>query len=694
MSRLARLLVPRSLALIGGHPAETAIEQCRRLGFGGDLWAVHPTRSEMAGVPCVPTVEDLPAAPDAALVAVNRKATVEVVGSLAAMGAGAAVCYASGFAEAGPEGMALQEALSEAAGDMPVVGPNCYGTVSAVAGAALWPDQQGLRRVDGGVALVTQSGNIGLDLTLQTRPMPIAHVLTLGNQADVGKAEWLESQVDDPAVTAVGLHVEALHDVPRFVGACRRASARGVPVVALKTGSSARGAEIAASHTSSMVGSDDAYRALFERVGVRRVRSVPELLDTLHVLDRLGALGGNRIVSLSCSGGEASIVADRCEDLDLVLPAFDDGRVGRVRAALGGGAEADLVSVSNPFDYHTFIWGDLDRLTATFTAAIEPDPAPGSGPDAAVLVLDFPSSDPERGLDDATWWPTLEAFGAARAATGTPGIVAASMAENLPVAVEAAAVDLGLVPVRGIDEALVGLEAAAWWGRRVDAPAPERVEAVGGPRQVLAEADALDLLAGHGVPVPARSLVTVAAAAEAAAGIGFPVVVKAVGSTHKTDAGGVALDLVDRDAVAGVAQRVADAGDGAHVLVEAHVAGSVAELLVTVRLEDPVGWLLTMGAGGTLVEVLADTRSLLLPVSDDDVRAALRSLAIWPLLDGHRGRPGADVDAVVDAVLALAGAATGTEGLVEVEVNPLLAAPGGATVVDALVTCALPGEPA
>ena len=300
------------------------------------------------------SVDDLPGPPDAALVAVNRHATVDVVGRLAAMGAGAAVCYASGFAEAGSDGVVLQQALSAVADGMPVVGPNCYGTVSAIAGAALWPDQQGLRRVDHGVALVTQSGNIGLDLTLQTRPMPIAHLLTLGNQADVGIEECLEALVCDPAVTGVGLHIEALHDVPRFVDACHRASARGVPVVALKTGSSTRGAEIAVSHTSSIVGSDEAYRALFERVGVRGVRSIPELLDTLHVLNRLGGLTGNRIVSLSCSGGEASLVADRCEGLDLVLPAFDDGRVERVRSALGGGAETDLVSVSNPFDYHTF----------------------------------------------------------------------------------------------------------------------------------------------------------------------------------------------------------------------------------------------------------------------------------------------------------------------------------------------------
>ncbi|MCP4793175.1 MAG: acetate--CoA ligase family protein [Actinomycetia bacterium] len=663
---LERLLAPRSLAFVGGRPAEIAIEQCRALGFEGDLWPVHPTRAEVCGLPAFPSVDDLPGVPDAVLVAVNRVATVEVVARLAAMDAGAAVCYASGFAEVGDEGVALQEALVAAAGDMPLVGPNCYGTLSATTGAALWPDQQGLSRTGKGIALVTQSGNIGLNLTMQTRPMAIAHLLTLGNQAMVGIEDCVEALAADGSVTAIGLHIEALHDVGRFSAACAVAAARRLPIVALKTGTSSTGAAIAVSHTGSMVGSDSAYGTLFERLGIHRVRSIPEFLDTLHVLDSVGPLPGNRLVSLSCSGGEASIVADRAEALDLAFAAFDAGQAERIAGTL-----SEFVAISNPLDYHTFIWDDEERLSGCFTAALD-------GPsDAAMLVLDFPSE----GLDDSSWWPTLQAFGAAARGTGTPGLVVGSMAENLPAAVEAAAVELGLVPVRGIDAALLGLEAAARWGRHVPSGIPDPVRRSTGGLRVLQEDEAKRLLVAAGIPVPVGEEVEATRAVDAADRIGFPVVVKATGVAHKSDVGGVVLDLGDGSAVAEAAGRM-----GGTVLVEQHVGDVVAELLVDVRREPPVGWLLTLGAGGTLVELVRDTVSLLLPVEADDVRRALGGLGIARLLAGHRGRPPADIDAIIEVVEHLQRLLYEHPELVEVEINPLLARPSGAVVADALIT--------
>ena len=671
VNRLARLLAPGSIAVIGGRPAALAVEQCLALGFEGEIWPVHPTRSDLAGIPTVPTVADLPGSPDAALVAVNRHATIDAVAALAALGAGAAVCYASGFAEVGGVGVDLQADLVAAARSMPVVGPNCYGTVAATVGAALWPDEQGLRRTGRGVALVTQSGNIALNLTMQSRRMAISHVLTVGNQADVGLEECVEVLVGDPTVSAIGLHMEALGDAARFESACLRASAADVPVVVLKTGSSTLAAGIAVSHTASLVGDATAYRALFERLGVRQVRSIPELLDTLAVLDGLGGIGGRRLVSMSCSGGEASVVADRAESMDVDFPAFDDGHAARITDTL-----SDLVTVSNPLDYHTFIWGDRERLSATFTAVLD-------GPlDAAMLVLDFPSA----GLDGSGWWSTLGAFADAGQATGIPGVVVASMAENLPPEVEAAADEAGLVAVRGIGEALTALEASAWWGGRRDRPALLVVDPFDPTAtRTLYEIEAKDLLEAVGVPVPRREVVMAVDAVGAWERAAATVVVKATGITHKTEAGGVAVGLADAAAVSAAIESMG-LDDDDQVLVEEFVDDAVAELLVSVRREPPVGWLLTLGIGGTLVELLSDTAGLLLPVDSEDVLAALQGLAAWPLLVGHRGSPPADLDALVGTIMGIAGALHARPDLVELECNPVLARRCGAVVVDALAT--------
>ena len=357
--------------------------------------------------------------------------------------------------------------------------------------------------------------------------------------------------------------------------------------------------------------------------------------------------------------------------MDLDFPAFDDDHAVRITDTL-----SDLVTVSNPLDYHTFIWGDRERLSATFTAVLD-------GPlDAAMLVLDFPSA----GLDGSGWWPTLDAFADAGQATGTPGVVVASMAENLPPEVEAAADEAGLVAVRGIGEALTALEASAWWGGRRDRP-PLLVVDPFDPTatRTLYEVEAKDLLEAVGVPVPRRQVVTAVDAVGAWERGAATVVVKATGITHKTEAGGVAVGLADAAAVSAAIESMG-LDDDDQVLVEEFVDDAVAELLVSVRREPPVGWFLTLGIGGTLVELLSDTAGLLLPVDSEDVLAALRSLAAWPLLVGHRGSPPADLDALVGTIMGIAGALHARPDLVELECNPVLARPCGAVVVDALAT--------
>ena len=679
-SRLDRLLRPRSLAFVGGAAAELAIDACRAFGFAGDMWAVNPRR-RLRDLPTFASVDELHAAVDAAFVGVERRTAVEVVRELAAAGTGAAVCHASGFAETGEAGAALQAELVKAAAGMPLVGPNCYGTLSAVTGAALWPDVHGLVRQERGVALLSQSGNIAVNLTMQRRGLDVAHVMALGNQADVGLAEALEALVADDAVTGVGLVIEAVDDVPRFAAAVLSARAQGLPVVALKLGASKSAGDIAVTHTASLVGDDAAYDALFRRVGVHRVHTVPELLDSLSVLCAIGPMKGDRLVSLSCSGGEAALVADRSQGLGLSFPPFAPDHADQVASALDG-----RVAVTNPLDYHTFIWDDQDRLTECFGAALGTSAAPF---DAAVLVLDFPAE----GLDRSRWWPTLEAFGAACSVARTPGVAVASMAENLPEEARARAAALGLAACGDIDTALSALAAAAALGRPSAGPPRGSgtllppVPSVWSESRLLSEHEAKPRLAAAGVDVPPGAVVAAEQAQAAAAKIGYPVVVKAIGAAHKTETGGVVVGLTDSDAVAAAAQRLCIDGRG-NVLVESCVTDAVAELLVGVRSSPPVGMLLTLGAGGTMAELVDDTVSLLLPVEPAEVLEALQSLRMWPLLAGHRGRPPGAVDAVIEAVAALAALVRDDRNIIEVEINPLMVTPHSAVAADALMLVA------
>jgi acetyl-CoA synthetase len=679
-SALTRLLSPRHIAVFGGRAAAEVIRQCRLLGFRGAVWPVHPTRHEIEGLPCFPTIEALPEAPDASFIAVPAAATVEVVRALAAKGAAGVVSYASGFAETGPEGAALQRELRAAAGDMALLGPNCYGFLNCLDGVALWPDQHGGQRVERGVAIVTQSGNIGLNLTMQRRGLPLACLLTVGNQAGAGMAEIVQALLHDDRISAIGLHIEGLEDVQAFCDVALQALRRGVPLVALKAGSSEAGARTTMSHTSSLAGPDTLYGALFERCGVARVHDVSELLETLKLLHVCGPLAGSTIASASCSGGEASLVADLAQRCGVQMPALPAATQQALALVLG-----DAVSVANPLDYHTYIWGNLPAQTACFTALL------GSDMDMHLLVLDFPRDDR---CDGASWHTTLEAFLQAQVATGAPAAVLSSLPEGLPDNLGQRLIQAGIAPLQGTRDGLRAIAHAAFIGaaaRRARSPVgiADLVPLVPGAQDVvLDEAHSKAMLASAGLPIPRGAVCLAAEAGAQAQALGFPVVVKVVSASlaHKTEAGGVALNLHSVAEVDMAVASMAHLGD--RFLVESMAQGVVAEFIVGLHRDPQFGLTLTLGAGGIWVELLQDSRSLLLPLDREAVTAALKALRLWPLLSGYRGQPAADVDALVDAVLAVAAwGLAHADRLLELDVNPLMVLPQGHGVlaVDALI---------
>ena len=230
-----RLLKPRSIAVFGGAQAQEVIRQSDRMGYRGEIWPVHPQKTEIMGRRVFRSVADLPGSPDAAYVGVNRHLTINIVGDHAERGAGGAVCYATGFVEAGEEGSELQDKLLQASGGMPLVGPNCYGILNYLDGAMLWPDQQGGRRVDQGVAIITMSSNGGFNLTMQRRGLPIAYVVSLGNKLKFDLHDAIRTFARQDRVTAIGLYVEAMSDPKAFQEAVEMSRELGKPVVAIKT---------------------------------------------------------------------------------------------------------------------------------------------------------------------------------------------------------------------------------------------------------------------------------------------------------------------------------------------------------------------------------------------------------------------------------------------------------------------------
>ncbi len=667
--QLERLLRPRSIAVIGGGAwCEAVVEQNLKLGFDGDIWPVHPTRRAVGGLDAFADLAALPGVPDAAFVGVNRRATIDIVRTLDEIGAGGAVCFASGFSE-NAGGSALQAQLLAAAGEMTVLGPNCYGFVNYLDGVLLWPDQHGGVPVCGGVAIVTQSSNIAINLTMQRRGLPLAYVATVGNQAQIGLAQVGAALLEDERVHALGLHIEGIDDLSGFQNLARIARERNKPVVVLKIGKSAAGRKAALTHTAALAGSDAGAEALFRRLAFVQVDTLPQFVETLKLLYVTGTLANPCIASMSCSGGEAGLVADLADRHGLTFPPLSESQKERLQAILG-----PLVSPANPLDYHTRIWRDRGALTETYSTMMTPSVA------MSLVIADFPRTDR---CDRADWAPVIDACLAAKASTGGHLAVVSSLPENMPEAVSRQLIDGGVVPLCGLEDACTAIAKAAS-ANCCDNPAPILWRPAPASTVTLSEAGSKAELAEFGIPVPRSAIAkTPSDAAAAAKALGFPVALKGDGFAHKSENGAVRLNLTSQEAV----RLAAEAMPVERFLVEEMIDDGVAELLVGVLRDEAHGFVLTLAAGGVLTELLKDRQSLLLPATRAMIDTALRQLRIAPLLDGYRGAPGADREGVIDTALALQDYVLHhADALEAMEINPLICTPTCAVAADALIT--------
>ncbi len=679
MSGLERLLRPRSIATIGGLQAGRVVEQCRLMGYAGDIWPVHPTKKEVEGLPAFASVAELPEGPDAAFIGVNRHLTIDVVKDLRTKGCGGAICYASGFLEADETGGRLQSELIEAAGDMPVLGPNCYGLINYADGALLWPDQQGGKRLaDGqtGAAIIAQSSNIAINFTMQQRGLPLAYILTAGNQALVGTSEMALTLLDDPRVTTLGMYVEGFDSIEFMEKLAQKSRDLKKPVVVYKVGKSEHSQQAAMTHTASLAGSHNITSAFLKRYGFGQAESIPAFLETLKLLHVHGPLAGYRITSMSCSGGEASIIADAAGGRKVYFDELTVEQKAPIEVALG-----PLVTVANPLDYHTYCWGNREVMEAAYSGMV------GNGFDMNLLILDFPHR--ER-CDDWEWMIAVDAYEAALKKNSAKGAIVVGMPENISEGYTESFIERGIVSLYGIDDALTATEIAADIGVAWQHAFPEPVlqlNRINGSTKTLDEAEAKQQLSMHGVVIPQGERLTSAGQGKEIAGrVGFPVVLKALGIAHKTESDAVRLNLNSADEIGVAATDLFKLSDTLYL--EHMVQSPVAELIVGVTRDVQFGLVLTIGSGGILVEILKDTQTLIIPAQREQIENAILSLKSAPLLQGYRGKAKADLRATVDAIIAIqAYAISQSNSLVELDVNPLLLCAKGEGVfaADALI---------
>jgi acyl-CoA synthetase (NDP forming) len=725
-SSIKRLLAPRSIALVGGAWADAVAAASRAIGYTGELWRVHPKRPSTPETPYFRSIDELPGSPDATFVAAPNLEVPNIARALVRRDAGGFVCFAAGFSEtATDQGNQLTHELVAAAGDLPFFGPNCYGFINFFDGAALWPDQVVGARRERGVALICQSGTIALNLLFNDRSLPIGYVLTVGNQTRLAVEDMIELLADDERVTAFGLYVEGIKDAGRFARAVDKVRGLGKPIAIVKAGRTEAAARTARSHTGSLAGADVVFDAFCRQAGLARCDSLASLCETLKLLHAGGPLPGRRVLIMGASGGDMAMTADAARDLEVTFPTIPDDSVARLREIL-----TDRVHIANPFDFHTHIWFDRPALRAMFSVVQR------AGFDAVGFMIDCPSA---AKADPASYIAAIEEFIAAYPGAPTRGAVICSLPESLDAKTREMCLAAGVVPLQGQRQALEALDLAASIGEvwandsRVELRTPARppdvshaighdstargpstssshagfAPAVGSPpatgssaaadhdtpsrARTLTEPEGKAALAAFGVRVPHSRVVKAPDAVTAAEAIGFPVVMKAASASleHKSDVGGVVINIRTRVEAEAAADRLSRLSDT--LLVEEMVADSVAEILIGMTVDPQFGQVLVLGAGGVLTELLRDTVSLLPPFTAVAIESALKRLKVGKLLAGYRGRPPADVPALVETALACTRyAEANIDRLIELDINPVIVRPAGrgAVAVDALIRIA------
>lgn len=693
MNAIARLLKPASIALVGASPDATKLAgrplaYLQKYGYGGAIHLVNPKHAQMGGLPCVASVADLPYGIDLALILLPASAVEPALAQCAQRGVASAISIAGGFAEAGDaQAQARLAQICKETG-IRLVGPNCVGLLRPALGvtATFSSELKNAMPRPGKLALLTQSGALGNSLlqSFNDLDLGLAYWVSTGNEADIGLLELVEHSLGDESVELIALYVEGLKHGDQLHRLAQRARSAGKAIVVLRSGKSQLGRAAAISHTGKLAGAWKVWSDVARQSGLITVDSLDELLDVAAAFDRFGFPDAKEVSGLgvlTISGGLGVLISDAAAQHGLALPAFTPASQAALRSILPA-----QMTVANPVD--TALFTD-EKGYAICAETVLNDPSVGT----LLLVLTSLAHNYQALL------PWLERLAKQARSTGRKLAVSyLSSSDTLNPDDRRRLFRAGALVLPTAERIVAALGRRALVSRPLDAPDDTAQDGI--PSH-----SAPDFLRQAALPVVPEGVFSELSAAIAFADTqGYPVVLKVVSSdiAHKSEAGGVALDLRD-------AQALGSAWNMMVASVKAHAPGAAIqgysvqpmlkgghELIVGCSIDPELGRVLMVGAGGIWAEIMDDVCFLALPTSRQAIRSALRSLRLAPILDGARGQPALDADAAVDVIHRIARQFQTDTWVQEVDINPLLVRPAGrgAVALDALVVPALPGEQA
>jgi acyl-CoA synthetase (NDP forming) len=683
-SDFRQVMAPESVVVVGASPTHQwgrlVLENFARINYPGKVVAVNPKYDEIAGYPCYPSIGDLPFVPDSVMVSINRERAVGAIEEAAAKGIKGAVVIAIGFAEAGPEGRALQVRLTSAAREagMSLIGPNCQGVVNFVQPSAQYMDTVHPYE-PGRVALFAQSGSITTAVTNNPRGVRWSHIVSCGNEAVSGAADLLGYFVDDPSTDIIAGFIEAIRRPEQFFHECDRAYDQGKPVVILKSGRTEAARNMAATHSGALAMPDRLVDELLKRHHVLRVDSMEELLATVLALQGK-RVPGNRFAVVTASGGQIELALDEIGKYDIRLPAFTPETQEVLRGVL-----PSFLEPNNPLDW----WGITD-YEAEY-------------PNILRAVANDPNIDAVVAIADTTWGPTgdegrekstISAVSKLSAETDKLLAIVSNIDGSVPGAVAEDSLAKGALYLSGFPVGFRALERAMTFARE-----PRKKGRATPPNAGLAAAiaslgdsptggnAALEVLRAAGIEtVQSTEAASADEAVAAAASAGYPVVAK-IGDAdrlHKSEVGGVILGIRDEAGLRAAWEKLQVAG-AKRVLIQRQVPSGV-ELILGLTTDDSLGTFVLVGLGGIWTEVFDDVAFRPAGLLEGEAEEMLGELRTARLLDGVRGAPAIDRVALVRAIEALdaLGQAHGA-ALQSVDINPLVVSPDGAVAVDAVI---------